>query len=126
MARLRKCRRVCCMPSILRFTPDCQKAEFLTLSVDELESLRLCDLEGLEQDEAAAAMDVSRGTFQRILYSAHKKTAEALCDGKGIAIGGGDYEIAEHGCSGAVRCSHCRFRSDKNIANNTQGDAENE
>ena len=56
MARLRKCRRVCCMPSILRFTPDCQKAEFLTLSVDELESLRLCDLEGLEQDEAAAVM----------------------------------------------------------------------
>lgn len=125
MARLRKCRRVCCMPAILRFTPDCQQAEYLALSVDEIESLRLCDLEGLEQDEAAAAMEVSRGTFQRILYSAHKKTAEALCEGKGITIGGGDYELAEHGCSGAARCSRCRFRLQDN-KNNTQGDVENE
>ena len=91
MSRLRKCRRVCCMPAILRFTPDCQQAEYLALSVDEIESLRLCDLEGLEQDEAAAVMEVSRGTFQRILYSAHKKTAEALCEGKGT-----QWYIVEH------------------------------
>lgn len=123
MPRGRKCRRVCCMPACLRFTPDGADAEFLELSVEEIESLRLCDLEGLDQDGAAAMMDVSRGTLQRILYSAHRKVARALCEGMGISIGGGDYEIAGQGCRGAASCARCPFRSDDT---NTQGDVSNE
>ncbi|PIZ88114.1 MAG: hypothetical protein COX91_01955 [Candidatus Nealsonbacteria bacterium CG_4_10_14_0_2_um_filter_39_15] len=56
------------------------------LSMDELEALRLCDLENLEQTEAAKKMKVSQSTLQRILTSAHKKIAEALIEGKAIKI----------------------------------------
>ena len=45
---------------------------------DELETLRLCDLEGLTQEQAGEKMGVSRGTVQRILTSARRKSAEAL------------------------------------------------
>jgi len=54
--------------------------------MDELEALRLCDLENLEQTEAAKKMKVSQSTLQRILTSAHKKIAEALIEGKAIKI----------------------------------------
>ncbi len=51
---------------------------------DELEALRLCDYEGLIQEEAGARMGVSRGTVQRILASARKKVAEALTTGSAL------------------------------------------
>ena len=114
MPRVMKCRKVCCEPENIRFTPDSGNEETILLSVEELESIRLCDLESMEQDSAAAMMNISRGTFQRILYSAHKKIAEALCFGKGIFISGGNYEIADMACQGTKRCSRCRFRSEIN------------
>ena len=67
--------------------------EEVTLSVDELEALRLKDLLGLEQEEAAREMAVSRQTFQRIQDEAHRKVAEALVTGKALEIDGGDYEV---------------------------------
>jgi uncharacterized protein len=48
---------------------------------DELEVLRLCDREGLTQEETGKRMGVSRGTIQRIITIARRKTAEALSDG---------------------------------------------
>jgi len=56
------------------------------LGVDELETLRLCDLEGREQIKAAKEMKISQSTLQRILTSAHKKISEALIKGKAIKI----------------------------------------
>lgn len=50
----------------------------LTLGVDELEAIRLKDIDGLDQQEAAARMGISRATYQRILKSARKKVAAAL------------------------------------------------
>jgi predicted DNA-binding protein (UPF0251 family) len=50
----------------------------INLFRDELEALRLCDLEGLFQEQAGERMGVSRGTVQRLLASARQKTAEAL------------------------------------------------
>ena len=50
----------------------------ITLSRDELEALKLCDLDELTQEEAGSSMGVSRGTVQRILYAARKKVAMAL------------------------------------------------
>jgi len=64
------------------------------ISLEELEALRLKDLEGLEQEQGAVSMNVSRPTFQRILASARRKIAEALLHGKAIRIGGGSYELA--------------------------------
>lgn len=63
----------------------------VTLSVDEVEALRLKDLEGLEQAEAAARMGVARTTFRRVLVTARAKVTEALVNGKAIRIGGGPF-----------------------------------
>ena len=60
--------------------------EEVDLNIDELESLRLCDLKDLEQEEAAKKMKISQSTLQRILVSARKKVAEALTEGKAIKI----------------------------------------
>ena len=92
MPRKAKCRRVCGEPVCRRFLPQSPAAgggEPVQLSVEELESLRLCDFEEMEQGEAAARMEVSRGTFQRILYAARRKTAQALVTGAELVIGGG-------------------------------------
>lgn len=56
--------------------------EQVTLDLDELEALRLADLLGLYQEQAAEKMGVSRATFGRILESAHRKVAGALVEGK--------------------------------------------
>jgi predicted DNA-binding protein (UPF0251 family) len=54
------------------------------LSRDELEALKLCDLDDLSQEEAGARMGVSRGTVQRILAGARKKVALALSRGHAL------------------------------------------
>jgi len=53
---------------------------------EELEALRLVDLEGLSQDEAGARMGVSRGTIWRLLQSARKKVARSLTEGRPLFI----------------------------------------
>ena len=60
------------------------------LSLDELEALRLADLEGLYQEEAARRMGVSRATFARIVGSARARVAKALVEGHALVIQGGD------------------------------------
>ena len=62
------------------------KLNRITLYRDELEALRLCDVEGLFQEQAGERMGISRGTVQRILTSARKKTAEALVSGAALVI----------------------------------------
>ena len=104
--RSEKCRMVCAEYKHKVFHPELKEEGLVTIQVDELEALRLCDLENLDQDEAAKKMNVSRGTFQRILYSARYKSAEALCEGKRISIGGGNYEVCGK-CEGNLRCKRC-------------------
>lgn len=106
MPRTVKCRRVCMEPRCQRFSPE-NGERFLVLQVEELEALRLCDLEELDQATAARQMDISRGTFQRILYSARKKTADALVNGLGISIMGGNYEVSLPCRGKKPLCSHC-------------------
>ena len=53
---------------------------------DELETLRLCDLEGLTQEQAGRSMGISRGTVQRILTAARRKVAQALVEGAALII----------------------------------------
>ena len=67
--------------------------EQLPLAVDELEAMRLVDLEVLSHGEAAAAMGVSRQTVGRVLESARARVTEALVSGKAILIGGGQYRL---------------------------------
>ena len=98
MPRPRKCRHIGFKPGITYFKPRAVPLRYLEevcLSFEELEALRLKDMEGLEQEEAATRMQVSRPTFQRILASARKKVAEALLEGKAIRIEGGDFKMAD-------------------------------
>jgi predicted DNA-binding protein (UPF0251 family) len=67
--------------------------EQIDLTVDELEAIRLTDLEGLYQADAAEKMNISRQTLGRIISSAHKKIADALVNGKALLIEGGPIEI---------------------------------
>ena len=60
--------------------------ETVELAKDELEAIRLTDLEGLYQEQAAEQMGVSRQTLGNILKRAHKKIAEALIQGKAIQL----------------------------------------
>ncbi|MFH1308079.1 MAG: DUF134 domain-containing protein [archaeon] len=64
------------------------------LTVDEFEAVRLKDLLGLEQEEAAKKMDISQPTFHRLILSARKKIADAIVNGKAIKIEGGNFKIA--------------------------------
>ena len=65
----------------------------LTLTLDGLEALRLADVEGLYQEEAAGLMGVSRATFARVLSSARRTVAAALLEGKALEIGGGTVSV---------------------------------
>ncbi len=56
------------------------------LYYDEVEALRLCDLEGLTQEQAGKQMGVSRGTVQRILTTARKKMASAIVNGEALIL----------------------------------------
>lgn len=67
----------------------CHALEIVTLALDEVEALRLADLEGLYQEQASAQMKISRQTFARIVESARRKTADALIHGKALRLEGG-------------------------------------
>jgi len=89
MPRPRLCRRIQFNPNITYFKPQGVPMRFLEvieLSAEELEALRLKNIKGLEQTEAAERMNTSQSTFQRILCSGYKKITEALIEGKAIKI----------------------------------------
>lgn len=71
--------------------------ETIALTLDELEALRLADMEGLYQEAAARQMGVSRQTFGRIVTEARKKTATALVTGAAIEIRGGNVRVKTQG-----------------------------
>lgn len=105
MARPVKWRRIENLPKVFQFSPTDQStsAGENILKLEELEAIRLKDLEGLEQADCAKQMEVSRPTFQRILLSAREKIADSLIHGKSIRIDGGHY--TRNICP--VRCLSC-------------------
>ena len=97
MARPIKWRKIDSIPAVSYFVPSDSDVDAdvpkNTLFLEELEAIRLKDLEGLEQEECAQRMQVSRPTFQRILIAAREKTADSLINGKAIHIVGGNYTL---------------------------------
>jgi predicted DNA-binding protein (UPF0251 family) len=77
------------------------------LTLDEFEALRLADLEGLYQEEAADRMGVSRPTFGRVIESARRKVADALVNAKALVIAGGTVEL---GGIDEAACPSCHRR----------------
>ncbi len=96
MPRPRHFRHVAQLPQTNYYKPKgipLSVLEEVTLTVDEFEAIRLSDLEGLYQADAAEKMNISRQTLGRILESAHKKIADALVNGRALLIKGGPIEI---------------------------------
>lgn len=89
MVRPLKCRMIGVSPTATYFKPrgiGMAMLEEVTLELDELEALRLADLEGLYQADAAECMGISRQTFANIVARARHKVAEALIHGKALKI----------------------------------------
>jgi uncharacterized protein len=90
-------RRVEGSPVAVLFKPagiPARELEEVVITLDELEAIRLADVERLYQEAAAARMAVSRPTFGRILDEARRKLAGALVQGKAIRIEGGPVQMA--------------------------------
>jgi predicted DNA-binding protein (UPF0251 family) len=97
MPRPFKCRNVGCQPGAVYFKPrgiPLGNLEEVTLTLDEFEAIRLADLQGLYQQEAADKMKISRQTFGNIIGSAHKKVARVIVEGKALKIKGGIYKMS--------------------------------
>ena len=89
MARPKKQRRISCDPGSYYFKPagiSLQNLEEIILEGDELEAIRLSDLLGLSQEDAARKMNISRATFGRIVNKARGKVADSIINGKAIKI----------------------------------------
>lgn len=100
MARPTKPRRICQMPEYREFQPaghsEMDSGDAIHMTLEELETLRLMDLENHTQHEGAEKMGVSRSTFQRLYNDAKKKVAKSLIEGYTLHIEGGNYELCEY------------------------------
>ena len=112
MARHQKSRRVCSEPpAVSLINPGLSSdnpEEILTMTVDEYESIRLIDLEGLSQEECAVRMNVARTTVQAIYNSARGKLAQALILHKELVVSGGNYVV----CDGEAECAGCKKKEE--------------
>jgi predicted DNA-binding protein (UPF0251 family) len=97
MPRPPNCRRIAGRPGACVFKPagvPAWRLQWLNLTLDEFEALRLADLDGLHQEQAAARMRVSRQTFGRIVEKARRKVAQVLSSGLALNIEGGAVSTA--------------------------------
>ena len=111
MPRPRKFRKVCHFPQTRSFSPvePEEEREPVLMTVDEYETIRLIDKEGLSQEECCSFMQVARTTVQQVYATARKKLADAIVDGRPLLITGGEFRL----CSGEdpdQRCTDC-FKS---------------
>ena len=109
MPRPKCCRQVGEMPEKTCFRPEGVISSYLNevlLTLDEYESLRLADHEGLYQKQAASRMNVSRQTFGRIIEAARRKVADVLVNGKTLRIEGGPVSIKAGDTTRCPRCHH--------------------
>lgn len=95
------CRKIAGRPATSIFKPvgiPVLELDEVVMRLDEFEAIRLADLDGLYQEQAAAQMNVSRTTFSRIIDSAHRRIADALVHGKALRIEGGPVQLAGRRC----------------------------
>ncbi len=113
-----KSRTISHIPECRLFHPSMENdenmhADAVTIGLDMLEAMRLVDLEGLSQEDAASSMEISTPTLCRILSEGRKLTATALAFGKTINLEGGNimFSNENHGRNGCCRRRgnmHCK------------------
>ena len=110
------------MPATAAFSPEGRAAgPAVILTVDEYETLRLIDREGLSQEECGERMQVARTTVQQIYTSARRKLADMLVEGLPLRIEGGDYRICDGGTARRV-CPGCIRQTEQHTDINKKGD----
>jgi len=95
MARPRKCRRIGFVPICYKFKPagiPGSELEEVLITLDELEAVRLADLEQLYQEDAAQKMEISRQSFGLIIATARNKIADAIINGKLLKVEEVDFD----------------------------------
>lgn len=101
MARPKRKRRVCENPKFNIFGPlNYGESNYVFMTLEEYETIRLIDYHKLTQEECAESMEVARTTVQSIYSDARYKIADALISGLTIKIEGGNYKLCqnkEHG-----------------------------
>lgn len=110
MSRPHKERRIEQLPPVTHYKPagvPLRELEEITLNIDEMEAIRLADIEQLDQASAAERMEISRPTFHRIVNTAHQKIAAALWQGYALRVDGGNFRV-EHRCQTGLRHFTCQ------------------
>lgn len=123
MPRPKQDRKISNPPLMLGYKPfGIQRSVLSSVSMlyDEYEAIRLLDYEGMNQEQAAEQMNVSRPTLTRIYEKARKTIAEAFVEGKMILIEGGNVQFDREwfrckkcfkligGLENHVRCKDCK------------------
>ncbi|MCC8025821.1 MAG: DUF134 domain-containing protein [Clostridium sp.] len=120
MARPVKSRRVCGLPPVDSFGPVGREAEeWVELTLEEYETIRLIDLLDCTQEECASQMGVARTTVQAVYNSARRKLAACLVYGRQLRIRGGNYTVCPEAgscCGKSCRKGRCRNRRCENIS----------
>ncbi len=101
MPRPSKPRNICEMPKYSVFGPKgvyMNKLNKIAMTIDELETIKLIDYSGYNQEEAAKQMNVARTTVQRIYEIARKKVSQSLIDGSVLVIEGGHVVLCDEDC----------------------------
>lgn len=110
MPRPRKQKLICGLPACSTFAPcgrHCRDNEIVLMSLEEYETIRLIDLNNMDQAQCAEEMGVARSTVQRLYMDARQKIALCLVEGKMLKISGGDYELCEKRLD-PMKCAGCR------------------
>ena len=87
--------------------------EPISLSIDEFEAIRLADYKGLNHEEAAEEMEISRSTFSRLVERARQKVAMFIIQGKLLTIEGGSIHFRNN----IIRCVDCGHMFKTTIGN---------
>ena len=97
MPRKQRCRWIEGYPDHWEFSPEeVSNKEPVVMTLDEFETIRLLDREGLTQEQCAGRMGVARTTVTAIYESARRKLAALIVDGAALRIAGGNYALAEN------------------------------
>ncbi len=116
MPRRPRCRWIGGYPDCWDFSPEEASVETpVIMSLDEYETIRLLDREGLTQEQCAESMGIARTTVTAIYDSARKKLAEALVDGKRLLIRGGSYSLRSQGTENIMQKGTNRHESRGNV-----------